>query len=122
MIDFSSTIPLLPDEPIKRQFAYSIHYVAPEVLLEKGVGFDSDMWSLGAVTYTLLCGEEPFGDMDNNITRVRQLVLQAHVNMENGFWSHVSPDAKNFVQYLMLKVRHERMTAAQVCTYMLKYF
>uniref|UniRef100_F7A1E8 Polo like kinase 3 n=1 Tax=Monodelphis domestica TaxID=13616 RepID=F7A1E8_MONDO len=40
------------------------NYLAPEVLLRQGHGPESDVWSLGCVMYTLLCGNPPFETAD----------------------------------------------------------
>jgi cGMP-dependent protein kinase 1 len=37
------------------------HYMAPEIITGKGYSFHVDLWSLGVITYELLCGKLPFG-------------------------------------------------------------
>ena len=51
MIDFSSVTLMDKWNVLYRQFAYSLDYVAPEVVNREGVNLDSDMWSIGAITY-----------------------------------------------------------------------
>jgi protein kinase A len=39
-------------------------YIAPEVLLNKGHGKPVDWWTLGILTYEMICGQPPFCDED----------------------------------------------------------
>ena len=36
--------------------------MAPEIITGKGYSFHVDLWSLGVITYELLCGKLPFGE------------------------------------------------------------
>jgi len=38
------------------------HYMAPEVLKNKGYNFLVDLWSLGICLYEFMCGDLPFGN------------------------------------------------------------
>ena len=70
------------------------YYVAPEVL--KG-NYDQkcDIWSIGAMTYLLLCGKPPFnGGSDQEIFNN---ILNTEVKFENPLWENISNNAKSFV-------------------------
>ncbi len=38
------------------------HYMAPEIIKGKGYTFNSDLWSIGIITYEFMCGYLPFGE------------------------------------------------------------
>lgn len=42
-------------------------YMAPEIIQGEGYGIEVDYWSLGIILYDLLCGNIPFGDLDDPI-------------------------------------------------------
>ncbi|MBN3325389.1 PLK3 kinase, partial [Atractosteus spatula] len=62
--DFGLAAKLEPVEQRKKTICGTPNYLAPEVLNRQGHGPESDVWSLGCVMYTLLCGNPPFETLD----------------------------------------------------------
>ncbi|CAH8308060.1 unnamed protein product [Eruca vesicaria subsp. sativa] len=88
----------------------SAFYVAPEVL-HRNYSTEADIWSIGVISYILLCGSRPFhGRTESAIFRC---VLRANPNFEDLPWPSISPIAKDFVKRLLNKDHRKRMTAAQ---------
>ncbi|KAG6498840.1 hypothetical protein ZIOFF_038590 [Zingiber officinale] len=88
----------------------SAYYVAPEVL-HRSYSTEADIWSIGIITYILLCGSRPFwARTESGIFRA---VLKADPNFTDLPWPDVSPEAKDFVKRLLNKDYRKRMTAAQ---------
>ena len=53
------------------------------------------MWSVGAITYTMLCGYPPFtGDSDNEIYKK---ILNCQLGFNECDWVEVSREARHFV-------------------------
>ncbi|KAG0163865.1 hypothetical protein DFQ28_009590 [Apophysomyces sp. BC1034] len=86
-------------------------YVAPEVLLKKGYGTAIDMWAVGVITYTLLCGYQPFQSED----QVELIDEITHVRYEfhERYWRNISQDAKDFIRRLLTLDADSRPTAAE---------
>ena len=89
--------------------AGSPNYVAPEVLDGLGYREWADMWSVGVITYILLCGYPPFACEDTR--DLLQLILNAEYEYDDDFWSDISAEAKNFVDGLLTLDHHRRLTA-----------
>ncbi|KAG6477863.1 hypothetical protein ZIOFF_061295 [Zingiber officinale] len=92
----------------------SAYYVAPEVL-HRSYSTEADMWSIGVITYILLCGSRPFwAQTESGIFRS---VLRADPNFEELPWPAVSLEAKDFVRRLLNKDYRKRMSAAKALSH-----
>ncbi|ONM20508.1 Calcium-dependent protein kinase 28 [Zea mays] len=93
-----------------RDIVGSAYYVAPEVLKRRS-GPESDVWSIGVITYILLCGRRPFWDKTED--GIFKEVLKKKPDFRRKPWSNITSSAKDFVQKLLVKDPRARLTAAQ---------
>lgn len=92
----------------------SAYYVAPEVL-KRWSGPESDVWSIGVITYILLCGKRPFWDKTED--GIFKEVLKKNLDFHEKQWLCVSSSAKDFVKKLLKKDPNIRLTAAQALSH-----
>jgi len=86
------------------------YYVAPEVL-KREYTKSCDVWSIGVITYILLCGYPPFyGDSDNEIF---DSVRTGQYDFPANEWDEISQDAKDFIESLLKQDPSERLSASQ---------
>ncbi|KAM7251381.1 hypothetical protein ACFE04_023264 [Oxalis oulophora] len=92
----------------------SAYYVAPEVLKRKS-GPESDVWSIGVITYILLCGRRPFWDRTED--GIFKEVLRNKPDFRRKPWPTITASAKDFVKKLLVKDPRARLTAAQALSH-----
>jgi calcium/calmodulin-dependent protein kinase I len=91
--------------------AGSFGYAAPEVMLKEGHGKPADMWSMGVITYTLLCGYSPF--RSENMRDLIEECRAGHVQFHSRYWGGVSDDAKDFIKSLLTPDQNNRASAEE---------
>ena len=111
LFDFGLSKILGPTDKCSEPFG-TISYVAPEVLLENPYDKSADMWSLGILTYLLLCGCLPFDDEFSEKEIARQ-TIDDPVPYYPKLWKKISKEAKNFVEMLLQKEPEKRMDIKQ---------
>ncbi|KAK2757071.1 hypothetical protein FQN54_005040 [Arachnomyces sp. PD_36] len=99
LADFGIAKMLDSPSEVLTTMAGSFGYAAPEVMQRKGHGKAVDMWSLGVITYTLLCGYSPF--RSENINDLIEECQDGHIVFHERYWRDVSDDAKNFIVSLL---------------------
>jgi serine/threonine protein kinase len=111
LLDFGLSKIIGPSETCTEPFG-TISYVAPEVLQEKPYDQKSDLWSVGIITYLLLCGCLPFDDEHDEKEIARQ-TIQDPVPYYPVLWKHLSAEAKDFVDRLLQKDPKKRMNVKE---------
>ena len=91
----------------------TLSFVAPEVLQGKPYDKSVDLWSIGIITFLLLCGYLPFDDKHSEREIARQ-TIQDPVPFESKIWNKYSSEAKNFVEGLLQKKPEKRLSIKEV--------
>jgi len=86
-------------------------YVAPEVLQAKGYDKEVDMWSIGVITYILLCGFPPF--YNEKLQLLFEQIMKADYDFPEDYWCDVSKEAKDFIRKLLVVDPKKRMTGKE---------
>jgi len=86
-------------------------YVAPEVLNAEGYDKEVDMWSVGVITYILLCGFPPF--YSDSVPEVFEQIMKAEYDYPEEYWDEISGEAKDFIDHLLVVDVSKRLTAEQ---------
>ncbi|CAI5641081.1 unnamed protein product [Oreochromis niloticus] len=110
IIDFGLARIYKPREKLRVNFG-TPEFLAPEVINYDFVSFNTDMWSLGVITYMLMSGLCPFlGDDDNETLNN---ILACQWNFEEQEFVDTSEEAKDFISRLLIVNKSWRMGACE---------
>ena len=112
LLDFGLSKIVGPNQKCTEPYG-TLSFVAPEVLRGKPYDKSVDLWSIGIITFLLLCGYLPFDDKHSEREIARQ-TIQDPVPFHNSIWNKFSHEAKQFVDGLLKKKPEERLTITQV--------
>ncbi|CDH56674.1 pkinase-domain-containing protein [Lichtheimia corymbifera JMRC:FSU:9682] len=89
----------------------TVGYTAPEIVRDERYSKSVDMWALGCVLYTLLCGFPPF--YDESIEVLTQKVAKGQYTFLSPWWDPISNEAKDLIGHLLCINPEERYTIDQ---------
>jgi serine/threonine protein kinase len=77
----------------------TVGYTAPEIVKDERYSKSVDMWALGCVLYTLLCGFPPF--YDESIQILTEKVARGQYTFLSPWWDDISQSAKDLISHLL---------------------
>jgi len=87
-------------------------FVAPEILRQERYTSQVDMWSLGVILYTMLCGYPPF--IEKNLPALYKTIKRGTVKFDKPYWDNVSGLAKDCVRGLLTVDPEKRLNPVKL--------
>lgn len=90
---------------------YTLEYAAPEILSNKKYSEACDLWSLGVILYTLLCGHMPFQRRNESQDdhEIRERIKRGAIDTDSSAWQSLNKSAKDLVRKLLTVCPNKRM-------------
>ncbi|KAG0239291.1 hypothetical protein BGX31_002856 [Mortierella sp. GBA43] len=89
----------------------TVGYTAPEIVKDERYSKSVDMWAMGCVLYTLLCGFPPF--YDESIQALTEKVARGQYTFLSPWWDEISASVKDLISHLLCVNPNERYTIDQ---------
>ncbi|KAL7410822.1 kinase-like domain-containing protein [Mrakia frigida] len=115
LADFGMAQHLSPPDQLLTSAAGSNGYAAPEIWTNVGHGKPVDIWSLGIITYVLLCGSSPFKSTESN--KLMEETLRGDIKFDAVWWQKPGQKSKDFIKFLLETDPSKRPTAAEAASH-----
>ena len=76
-------------------------YVAPEIIAETGYGMKIDVWSMGVITYILLCGFPPFVSPSGDQEDLFDKITSGKFEFMAPYWDTISTSARELIAFML---------------------
>ncbi|SPO02406.1 related to serine/threonine-protein kinase [Cephalotrichum gorgonifer] len=86
----------------------TVGYTAPEIVKDERYSKSVDMWALGCVLYTLLCGFPPF--YDESIEVLTEKVAKGQYTFLSPWWDVIDKSAQDLITHLLTVDPDKRYT------------
>lgn len=101
----------LPANKLSSIYAGTLRYMPPEMCSNRSYGLEADWWSIGVLTYELLCGCTPFvlhrkDSKSDIVMRIREAKFEFK---PDNIWNATLDPAKEFISALLCKNRLKRI-------------
>ncbi|CAH8545499.1 unnamed protein product [Schistosoma haematobium] len=107
IVDFSLSRKLDPKTPVKVSLSHP-EFAAPEITRSELVGFYTDMWAIGVLTYMILSGLSPF--TGNTPDETIEKIGRGQFTFDHDAFNGISANGKDFISKLLQKQPNQRMT------------
>ena len=87
-------------------------YVSPEIVMNVHYSSKTDLWSLGVITYILLCGFPPF--YSESTHQLYQQIKTGDYSFPSPYWTDISSSAKDLIRHLLCVDPLKRYSATDV--------
>ncbi|OAD07271.1 hypothetical protein MUCCIDRAFT_137550, partial [Mucor lusitanicus CBS 277.49] len=89
----------------------TVGYTAPEIVTDQRYSKSVDMWAIGCVLYTILCGFPPF--YDQSIPALTEKVARGEYTYLSPWWDTISDSVKDLISHLLCVDVRKRYTIDQ---------
>ena len=88
--------------------AGTVNFMAPEILMDKIYGTQSDVFSLGVILYFILSGELPFYSEENEL--IVKKIVEGDYDLEGPQLDDISEEAKDLIKSMLEIDPEKRIT------------